>query len=120
LYNVSVYQWVEEKTQMNLGIMAAIAYGLLALIGGIMGYQKAQSKVSLISGGVSGLLLILSGILALNGISSGLSLAALISGLLVVVFAVRLVKTKKMMPAGLMIVMGLIALALIGYQLSWI
>lgn len=105
---------------MNLGIIAAIAYGLLAIVGGIMGYQKAQSKISLLSGGVSGILLILSGILALNGISSGLILAALISGLLVVVFGVRLAKTKKIMPAGLMIVTGIIALVVIGYQLSLI
>ncbi len=103
---------------MNPGIIAAIAYGLLAVFGGIMGYQKAQSKVSLISGAVSGLLLILSGILTLNGINGGLILGALISGLLVVVFGVRLAKTKKMMPAVLMIVMGLIALGTIGYQLS--
>jgi uncharacterized membrane protein (UPF0136 family) len=105
---------------MNPGIIAAIAYGLLAIIGGIMGYQKAQSKISLVSGGISGLLLILSGILALNGIGSGLILAALISGLLVIVFGVRLAKTKKMMPAGMMIVMGLITLAIIGYQFSLI
>ncbi|MGB3536051.1 MAG: TMEM14 family protein [Microcoleaceae cyanobacterium] len=103
---------------MTLGIVAAIAYGMLAIIGGIMGYQKAQSKVSLISGGASGLLLILGGILALYGIDAGLILAALICGVLVVVFSIRLAKTKKMMPAGLMIVMGLIALGMIGSQLG--
>lgn len=105
---------------MNIGIIAAIAYGLLALIGGVMGYQKAKSKISLISGAVSGLILILSGVLAFKGIEAGLILAALISALLVVVFALRLAKTKKMMPAGLMIGMGLIALATIGYQLTLI
>jgi uncharacterized membrane protein (UPF0136 family) len=103
---------------MNIGIIAAIAYGLLALLGGVMGYQKAKSKISLISGGISGVLLILAGILALNGIDSGLILAAFISAVLIVVFTVRLIKTKKMMPAGLMIVTGLIALIAIGYQLS--
>lgn len=103
---------------MSIGIIAAIAYGLLALVGGVMGYQKAKSKISLISGGISGVLLILAGILALNGIDSGLILAAFISAVLIVVFTIRLVKTKKMMPAGLMIVTGLIALGGIGYQLS--
>ncbi|MGB3403658.1 MAG: TMEM14 family protein [Microcoleaceae cyanobacterium] len=103
---------------MSIGIIAAIAYGLLALVGGVMGYQKAKSKISLISGGISGVLLILAGILAFNGIDSGLILAAFISAVLIVVFTIRLVKTKKMMPAGLMIVTGLIALGGIGYQLS--
>lgn len=103
---------------MNVGILAAIAYGLLALVGGWMGYQKAKSKISLISGGVSGLLLIIGGTLALNGVSGGLILSALISALLVLVFAIRLAKTKKIMPAGLMIIAGLIALGVIVYQLD--
>ena len=33
---------------MNLGIIAAIAYGILAIVGGIIGYVQAQSKPSLI------------------------------------------------------------------------
>lgn len=103
---------------MNLGILAAITYGLLALVGGWMGYQKAKSKISLISGGVSGLLLIIGGTLALNGVSGGLILSALISAVLVLVFAIRLAKTKKIMPAGLMIIAGLIALGVIVYQLD--
>ncbi|MDY7013531.1 MAG: TMEM14 family protein, partial [Cyanobacteriota bacterium] len=43
---------------MNFSIIAAIAYGLLALFGGIMGYVKVKSKASLISGTISGVLLI--------------------------------------------------------------
>lgn len=35
---------------MNLGIVAAFGYGILALLGGIIGYIQAKSKVSLISG----------------------------------------------------------------------
>ncbi|MFQ3615411.1 MAG: TMEM14 family protein, partial [Cyanobacteriota bacterium] len=31
--------------------IAAIAYGLLALIGGVVGYRQAGSQASLISGG---------------------------------------------------------------------
>ncbi|MFM2062536.1 MAG: hypothetical protein RLZZ507_2206 [Cyanobacteriota bacterium] len=32
---------------MNLGIVVAFGYGILALVGGIIGYIQAQSKVSL-------------------------------------------------------------------------
>lgn len=35
---------------MNLGIIASLAYGMIAVIGGIIGYIASKSKVSLISG----------------------------------------------------------------------
>jgi uncharacterized membrane protein (UPF0136 family) len=95
---------------MNGAIIAAIAYGILSIIGGIIGYAQAQSKASLISGSISGALLILGGILAQSGISGGLWLAAIVSIALIIVFIVRLSKTRKFMPAGLMIIAGVAAL----------
>ncbi|WP_449419966.1 TMEM14 family protein [Phormidium nigroviride] len=103
---------------MNLGIATAIAYGILTFVGGIIGYAKAQSQASLISGSLSGLLLIFSGIVQLQGQSWGLILATVVAAVLVVVFIARLVKTRKLMPAGLMIAGGLVSLALLVYQLS--
>jgi uncharacterized membrane protein (UPF0136 family) len=102
---------------MNLSIIAAFAYGILAIVGGIIGYVQARSQVSLISGSVSGLLLILSAYLQLQGQSWGLILAAVVTAVLVVVFAVRLAKTRKLMPAGLMTVLGVVALILMVQQL---
>ncbi|MCC5635643.1 hypothetical protein LC593_07220 [Nostoc sp. CHAB 5844] len=102
---------------MNLGIIAAFAYGILAIVGGIIGYVQARSKVSLFSGGVSGLLLILSAYFQLQGQSWGLTLAACVSAVLVVVFALRFAKTRKFMPAGLMIVLGALALVVMVHQL---
>ncbi|MBD2005723.1 MULTISPECIES: TMEM14 family protein [Cyanophyceae] len=102
---------------MNLGIISAIAYGILAIIGGIIGYSQAQSKVSLISGIVSGLLLILGGVMQLQGQAWGLILATVVTAVLVIVFAVRLAKTRKFMPAGLMSVLGLVTLAVMIQQL---
>lgn len=103
---------------MNPGNLAAIAYGILALVGGIMGYAKANSKVSLASGSISGILLVVSGLLSWFGQSWGLILAAAIAGVLVVVFSVRLVKTRKFMPAGMMLIAGIAALVAIATQLS--
>ena len=96
---------------MNLSIVAAIAYGVLSIVGGIFGYVKSQSKASIISGSISGALLIAAGIAQLQGFTWGQTAGVAIAGLLVVVFIVRLVKTKKFMPAGLMIIAGLVALA---------
>ena len=102
---------------MNLGIISAIAYGILAIIGGIIGYSQAQSKVSLISGIVSGVLLILGGVMQLQGQAWGLILATVVTAVLVIVFAVRLAKTRKFMPAGLMSALGLVTLAVMIQQL---
>lgn len=103
---------------MNLGIAAALGYGTLTLIGGIMGYVKAKSQASLISGLVSGSLLILAGIAQLMGQSWGLILAAAISAVLVVVFMLRLVKTRKFMPAGMLILASLVSFGAIAYEIS--
>lgn len=103
---------------MNLAILVTIAYGILAIAGGAIGYAKAQSKVSLVSGGISGLLLIFSAILQIQEVGWGLTLAIATTVLLVVVFAVRLAKTRKFMPAGLMVLLGLSVLAVTVPQLS--
>ena len=102
---------------MNLGIIAAIAYGILAIIGGIIGYVQAQSKASLISGSISGLFLIFAGVMQLQGQAWGLILATVVTAVLVIVFAVRLAKTRKFMPAGLMSVLGLVTLVVMVRQL---
>ncbi|MGL5059742.1 MAG: TMEM14 family protein [Microcoleus sp.] len=103
---------------MNIGIAAAIGYGILTLVGGIMGYLKAKSQASLISGIVSGLLLIFAGTAQLMGQSWGLTLAAGISAVLVIVFISRLVKTQKFMPAGMLILASLASLGAIVYEIS--
>ncbi|MEO0684386.1 MAG: TMEM14 family protein [Cyanobacteria bacterium J06649_11] len=91
-------------------IIAASLYGILSIIGGIIGYKSAGSKVSLISGTISGLLLIIAAYLQIQGQNVGLILAVIITSLLVIVFAVRLMKTRKIMPAGLMVILGLVTL----------
>ncbi len=102
---------------MNPSIIAAIAYGILALVGGIIGYVQAQSKASLVSGSISSLLLILGGVMQLQGQAWGLILASVVTAVLVIVFVIRFTKTRKFMPAGLMIVLGLVALGVMVNQL---
>ncbi|MEM9922547.1 MAG: TMEM14 family protein [Cyanobacteria bacterium P01_D01_bin.50] len=91
-------------------IIAVCAYGALAIIGGIIGYKSAGSKVSLISGTISGLLLLITAYLQWSGVIWGFNLAVVITSILVIVFAIRLIKTRKVMPAGLMFVLGLVTL----------
>jgi uncharacterized membrane protein (UPF0136 family) len=102
---------------MSLSIIAAIAYGVLALIGGVIGYVQAKSKASLISGIISGLLLIIAGVMQIKGQEAGLTLATVITSVLVIVFAIRLIKTRKFMPAGLMSLLGIVSLGLMVTEL---
>ncbi|MCG6137449.1 MAG: hypothetical protein MET45_22910 [Nostoc sp. LLA-1] len=102
---------------MNSSIVAAFAYGILAIAGGIVGYIQANSQVSLLSGVISGLLLVLAGYLQIQGQSWALILAVLVTASLVFFFALRLAKTRKFMPAGLMTILGVLALTFMVNQL---
>ncbi|MCF4970271.1 TMEM14 family protein [Nostoc sp. CMAA1605] len=102
---------------MNSSIIAAIAYGVLAMVGGIIGYFQAHSQVSLFSGLVSGFILLLAAYLQLQGQAWALILATCVTAVLVVFFALRLAKTRKFMPAGLMTILGMLALTVMVNQL---
>ncbi len=103
---------------MNPGVVAAIAYGILAIVGGIIGYVQAKSKASLISGIISGLLLVTAGVMQLQGQGLGLILALVVTIALIIVFAMRLAKTRKFMPAGLMTALGVAALVVMLKQMT--
>ena len=108
----TLMKWPSRSPMAYIPIAAltTLAYGLLSIVGGVMGYQKAGSQVSLISGVISGLLLLIGGYLLLGGALSGLILSGVVSLLLVIVFVIRLIKTKKFMPAGLMVAFGVMNL----------
>lgn len=78
---------------------------VIVLLGGLMGFMKAKSKASLISGVISAILLGAAFAAGLNGKpSEGIIASFVIYSLLDVVFAMRLKKTKKFMPAGLILI----------------
>jgi uncharacterized membrane protein (UPF0136 family) len=86
-------------------------YIILLLVGGLIGFLKAGSKVSLITSAVSAAALILTAIPGLFGPRLASGLADVIMAALLVVFAIRLGKTKKFMPSGLMLLITALALA---------
>ena len=88
------------------------AYIILLLVGGLIGFFKAKSKVSLITSAVFAVILILTAVPGILDSSLRGKLANIIMAMLLVVFAVRLAKTKKFMPSGLMLVVTIAALAL--------
>ena len=87
-------------------------YIVLLLVGGLMGFLKAGSKVSLISSSVFAALLVLTAVPGVFQPAFARGLANMLLAALLVVFAIRLAKTKKFMPAGLLLVVTIVAMAL--------
>jgi uncharacterized membrane protein (UPF0136 family) len=92
-------------------------YIVLLLVGGLMGFFKGQSKVSLITSAVFAAALVLTQT-GLFEPTVARSLVDVIMALLLVVFAIRLAKTKKFMPSGLLLVVTVLALALQNLKLD--
>jgi uncharacterized membrane protein (UPF0136 family) len=86
-------------------------YIVLLLVGGLIGFFKAKSRVSLISSSVFAAVLVL----AQTGIfdpTVARNVVNILLAALLVVFAIRLGKTRKFMPSGLMLVLTVATLAL--------
>jgi uncharacterized membrane protein (UPF0136 family) len=86
-------------------------YIVLLLVGGLIGFLKAGSKISLITSAVSAGLLVVSTLPAVFQPGFRHAAAEIIMAALIVVFAIRLGKTRKFMPSGLMFVLTVAALA---------
>jgi uncharacterized membrane protein (UPF0136 family) len=87
-------------------------YIVLLLVGGLIGFFKARSKVSLIMSAAFAAALVLTAIPSFFDANFRRAAANVLMAVLLVVFAMRLAKTKKFMPAGLMLVVTIAALAL--------
>ena len=78
-------------------------YAILLIVGGVIGFKKAGSKVSLYAGVISGV------VVGIGICMQSLGLICAVSLLLTGSFAVRLVKTKKFMPSGMLLIASLAA-----------
>ena len=88
-------------------------YIVLLLVGGLIGYFKGRSKVSLIMSAVFGSVLILTVLPGILLPRASMNLANVTLVVLLLVFAVRLGKTRKFMPSGLILVATVAVLALL-------
>ncbi|MBI4584209.1 MAG: TMEM14 family protein [Planctomycetes bacterium] len=87
-----------------------LVYGALVFLGGIVGYLKAKSKASLVSGGIFGLALAADGIAGLVGWSYFPRVGAILAAVLLAFFGFRYARKKKIMPAGFLAALSLAAL----------
>ena len=84
-------------------------YGVLMLGGGLMGYAKAGSTMSLIMGTVSAIVIFTGLYISKSNTNMGYGLISVMSALLVVTFTIRLVKTGSFMPSGMLVILSIIA-----------
>ncbi|MFB2834633.1 TMEM14 family protein [Floridanema evergladense] len=99
-------------------IWAIFGYALIVGLGGVFGYMKAKSAKSLVSGLISGLILLFSWFLAIKTPTVGLGIATLMAAVLLVVFITRFARTRKFMPAGMMMLLNLVAM--LAFLVGWL
>jgi uncharacterized membrane protein (UPF0136 family) len=100
----------------NLAIVTWV-FGGLVILGGVIGYAKAKSKTSLISGLAFGVLLLLFGYAIAEGRRIGLQAGTGISLALAIIMGRRFLATKKFMPAGLVAILGVVVAVVLGMEL---
>jgi len=83
-----------------------IAYGILLIVGGIFGFKKG-SKISLIMGLLSGILIFVGVWLLTFMPKSAWIFLICVNLLLMGSFFSRLIKTKKFMPSGMLLLLAL-------------
>lgn len=95
-----------------------IAFGVLTIAGGIVGYAKAGSTASIIAGSITGILLLVAAFLLPQHRAIGLATAFIISLLLAAQFVPKFIRTGRVMPAGMMAILSVIGL--IAAIVAWV
>ena len=85
-----------------------IIFGLLTIVGGVIGYVKAGSTASIVAGGISGAALLIAAFLLSSNPALGLIIAGVVSIALAGRFIPAFMQTGKVMPAGMMAVLSVI------------
>ncbi|HEY4282269.1 MAG TPA: TMEM14 family protein [Chthoniobacterales bacterium] len=95
-----------------------IIFGVLTVVGGVIGYVKAGSVASIIAGSITGVLLLVAAFLLPDHRAAGLATAFIISLLLAAQFVPKFIRTGKVMPAGMMSILSVIGL--IAAIVAWV
>lgn len=99
------------NSSQRLAAVLAAVYGLVALIGGLIGFIKAGSVASLVAGGGSGLLLLVSAALVPRKSKVGLGLALVVSLLLLGRFASTAIASGAPNAIAMVMIVGGLAVA---------
>ena len=97
---------------LSLARIYFLVFGLFTIVGGIIGYVKAASTPSLVAGSISGLLLLGSALLLPAHRTVALIISLIVSLLLAIQFLPKFIRTGAFMPAGVMSLLSVLALAI--------
>ncbi len=98
-----------NTVRMTLAQITLTVFALLMETGGIIGFFLKGSKPSLIAGAASGVLLIVAFAVTFFNMRVGLWIGAVVSLLLCLVFLIRLARTRKFMPSGMLLILSVAA-----------
>jgi uncharacterized membrane protein (UPF0136 family) len=105
--------WITSPTElMGVAKIYFLVFGVLTIAGGIMGYVKAGSTASIIAGSITGILLIVAGLVLPEHRALGVGLGLVVSLLLAGQFIPKFIRTGRMMPAGMMTVLSAIGIVM--------
>ena len=103
-----------------IGHVTLGVYAVLLAVGGVMGFVKARSHASLISGILSAIAAVVALVLARLGNRLGLPLGALLAMVLFVLFGYRYaLRNRKFMPSGMLAAVSLVVLAVLMLASDW-
>ena len=89
-----------------------IIFGLLTIVGGVIGYASKGSMASIVAGSISGILLLVGAFLLPDKAVAGLAIAGIVSVLLAGRFIPAFMKTGGFMPSGMMAVLSVIGIVM--------
>ena len=95
-----------------------IIFGVLTIIGGIIGYASKGSVPSIIAGSIAGILLLLGAFLLPSNLIAGLAIDLVVSLLLAGQFVPKFIQSGKAMPAGMMSILSVIGIVMA--VITWI
>lgn len=108
----------QSRAMMGLAKIYFIVFGVLTILGGLIGYLKAGSTISLVAGSIAGVLLLVGAFLIPSHQTAGLVIALIVSLLLAAQFVPKLFSGGKFMPAGMMSILSV--LGILVAILAWV
>lgn len=89
-----------------------IIFGLLTIVGGVIGYASKGSTASIIAGSISGILLLVGAYLLPGNATAGLAVAGIVSILLAARFIPAFMRSGDFMPSGMMAILSAIGVVM--------
>lgn len=96
-------------------------YAVLLAVGGVMGFVKARSHASLISGLLSAVFAVVALVLSVQKNAFGVPLGMTLAIVLFVLFGYRYaIRNRNFMPSGMLAVVSLVVLAVMILASDWL